>query len=262
MKFKLALAQTKHPEDGDVISLVRRCCRLAKESKADIVVFPESLMTRFEESQQTFIEKAQSLDGEFSSAIDGIAEELGIWIVYTMNESNSSSALPYNTAVIVDSKGRKRGVYRKVHLFDSSSVQESSRMSASGEIFEPIDTPLGRLGLGICYDLRFPEYARVQALRGCDVLIYPAAWVDGPLKELQWKRLLQARAIENQVFVIGVSRCDEGYVGSSCVYAPSGEPVLEAGREPGVYCAEIDLDAISEMRTAIPSLEHRRPELY
>ncbi len=262
MKFKLALAQTKHPEDGDVISLVRRCCRLAKESKADIVVFPESLMTRFEESTQSFIEKAQDLEGPFSSAIDQIANELGLWIVYTMNEVNPSTALPYNTAVVVDSKGRKRGVYRKVHLFDSSSVKESSRMSASNELFEPINTPFGRLGLGICYDLRFPEYARKQVLCGCDVLVYPAAWVDGPFKALQWKTLLQGRAIENELFTIGVCRADEGYVGQSYIFAPNGDTVAETATGECIAIGEIDLDAIAKMRAAIPSLEHRRTDLY
>ena len=262
MTIRLALAQTKHPEDDDVISLVRSCSRLAKERGADIVVFPESLMTRFEEKQQAFLEKAQSVDGPFSHAVDTVAKEIGIWIVYTMNELNPSAETPYNTAIIVDSQGCKRGAYRKVHLFDSDKVKESSRMSASSTIFEPIDTPLACLGLGICYDLRFPEYARKQALGGCDVLLFPAAWVDGPSKELQWKRLLQARAIENQIFVAGVSRCDEGYIGNSCVYAPNGEPVLEAGREENVYCADIDFEEIERMRQAIPALDHRRTDLY
>ena len=263
MTFTLALAQTKHPVNGDVISLVKRNCAIAKESKADIIVFPESLMTRFEKTREAFVEDAQSLDGPFSSAIDLIAKESALWIVYTMNEKNPASELPYNTAVVVDDKGVKQGVYRKVHLFDSSKVTESSRMSASDAIFSPIDTPFGRLGLGICYDLRFCEYARKQACDGCcDILVYPAAWVDGPAKELQWKRLLQARAIENQIFVAGVSRCDEGYIGSSCVYGPSGEPVLEAGRSEGVFFAEIDLEEIKSVRQAIPALEHRRTDLY
>lgn len=262
MTFRLALAQTKHPEDGDVISLVRSYSLVAKEQGADIIVFPESLMTRFEEKQQAFVEKAQTADGPFSRAIDQIANELGVWIVYTMNELNPSANLPYNTAIIVDSQGRKQGIYRKVHLFDSDKVKESSRMSASDTIFKPVDTPLACLGLGICYDLRFPEYARLQTLGGCNVLLFPAAWVDGPAKELQWKRLLQARAIENQIFVAGVSRCDEGYIGNSCVYAPNGEPVLEAGREENVYCADIDLKEIERMRQAIPALDHRRTDLY
>lgn len=261
MHHRFALAQTCHPADGDVVSLVKRAVCEAHDSAAEIVVFPESLMSRFEAEKGAFLKEAQPIEGPFSQAIDAIAAEYGIWVVYTMNEKNEGGN-PFNTAIITDSSGVKRGVYRKVHLFDSSAVKESERMSSSDEIFTPIQTPLGCIGLGICYDIRFPEYARRQALGGCDILIYPAAWVDGPFKALQWKTLLQARAIENEIFTVGVCRADEGYVGQSYIFAPNGDTVAETSAGRCIAVGEIDLDAIAEMRTAIPSLEHRRPELY
>lgn len=261
MSFKVALAHTCHPEDGDVISLVNDVVIRAKKQHADIVVFPESLMSKFEIERQAFLKEAQNVDGAFSRSIDAIASEHGVWIVYTMNEANQQDARPFNTAILSDATGVKRAVYRKIHLFDSSSIKESERMSSSDNEPSPAETPFGTIGLGICYDLRFPEYARRQALNGCELLVFPAAWVDGPQKELQWKTLLQARAIENEIFVAGVSRADKGYVGTGYVFAPDGKSIASP-IDRDLLIAEIDLGEIENMRNAIPCLEHRRPELY
>ncbi len=261
MPFRIALAHTCHPEDGDVVSLVDRTATQAKEHGADIIIFPESLMSRFETEKQRFLEEAQTISGPFTRSIDAIASMQDIWIVYTMNEANPQGDRPFNTAILTDSTGSKRTIYRKVHLFDSSSIKESERMSSSDNVPSPVETSFGSIGLGICYDLRFPEYARKQTLSGCDLLIFPAAWVDGPLKEVQWKTLLQARAIENEIFVAGVSRADKGYVGTGYVFTPNGESIAQTV-EDNLLIADIDLGEIEKMRNAIPCLDHRRPELY
>ena len=100
-------------------------------------------------------------------------------------------------------------VYRKTHLFDAFSWKESDSTLPGEVLHEPVNTPLGKAGLGTCYDLRFPEPARIQALKGAEVLIYPSAWVDGPDKFMQWEALLRARAIENTVFTIGCCHYSE-----------------------------------------------------
>ena len=261
MKYKLALAQTRHPADGDVVALVEQQARAAVECGAALIVFPESLMSPFEAERDDFLRASEPLDGAFSRAVDAIAEKHGLWIAYTMNEANPGG-LPFNTAILTDDKGVRRRAHRKIHLFDSATTCESERMAAGDALAEPVDTPFARIGLGICYDLRFPEVARAAAVDGCTLMVFPAAWVDGPGKLAQWHQLLCARALENEMFVAGVCRCDEGYVGGSAVFGPDGVVRAMAGSEDELLVCELDTDDIENMRKAIPVLEHRREDLY
>ena len=292
MEFTLGLAQCCHAEDGDAVALVRRWAQRAKDSGVDLLVFPESLMSRYEMERSAFLAASQPVGGAFSQAVEGIAAQMGLWIAYTMNErANGDGELsygapadalpcergeasgdasgdavsgkpPYNTAILVDDRGKRRVVYRKVHLFDTDFTQESLRMSAGDALADPVRTPFGRVGIAICYDLRFPEVARRAALLGCDLMLYPAAWVAGEGKVLQWKTLLAARAIENQMFVAGLSRSDEGYIGSSCVFDPSGNVLAEAGEGEELLTCALDVDALGQARTNMPVLRHRRPDVY
>lgn len=269
MSFKLGLAQCCHPGDGDVVGMVDTWAVRAKAAGVDVLVFPESLMTPFDSSSDLFAQSAEPIDGPFCSAVDEVAAKHGLWIVYTANERNEQGK-PFNTAVVVDSQGQKQAVYRKVHLFDTDFVKESDKMSAGSEPLPVVDTPFGRMGVAICYDLRFPEFARAAAVQGADVLVYPAAWVDGPRKVDQWRALLAARAIENELFVAGLSRCDRAfgeakrnYAGHSAVFGPLGEVVAAADHaEEELIVAGIDRDAIAKARAAMPVLEHRREDVY
>jgi predicted amidohydrolase len=110
--------------------------------------------------------------------------------------------------------------------------------------------------------LRFPEVARFAVTRGCQLLINPAAWVDGRLKAEQWRTLLSARAIENEIFVAGLSRVDKGYIGQSAMFGPDGVMLASGGVREELVTARIDLSTIDEVRAAMPVLAHRRPELY
>ena len=261
----IGLAQCCHPEKDhieDVLVMAKKWCEEAKAEGVNILVFPESLMTRYEKDRKAFLSEAQTLEGVFSSGMDALAKRYGLWLVYTVNEKNPQAQQPFNTAVVVADDGTKQGVYRKVHLFDTDFVKESDRMSSGDALFNPIQTPFGKIGLGICYDLRFPEVARFAALRGCDILIYPAAWVDGRLKAEQWRVLLAARAIENELFVAGLSRVDKGYIGQSGIYSPDGVLLASGGQHEMLVTARIQLKDIERTRSAMPVLHHRRPELY
>ncbi len=271
MAFKLGLAQCCHPEDGDVLGMVDEWAACAKAAGVDVLVFPESLMTPFDSSADEFAAQAQPIDGPFCSGVDAIAAKRGLWIVYTANERNDSSpqARPFNTAIIVDNAGRKQAVYRKVHLFDTDFVKESDKVAPGGELMQPVETPFGTIGVAICYDLRFPEQSRAAALAGADLMVYPAAWVDGPRKVDQWRTLLRARAIENEFFVAGLSRCDRAfgevkrdYAGHSCVFNPLGDEIASAGLEEELLIADIDLAEIAQARAAMPVLAHLRPDVY
>ena len=261
MKFKLALAQTKHPVDGDVVALVERWVSDAREKGAHMIVFPESLMSRYEVEKAQFLAESQPVDGPFSQAMAQIAREQGMWLVYTMNELNPGG-LPFNTAVVVNPQGRQCAAYRKVHLFDSSTTHESERMAAGNALCEPVEAPFGLFSIAICYDLRFPEVARYAALKGTTLMVYPSAWVDGYGKKNQWHALLKARAIENEMFVAGVCRCDEGYVGASVVFAPDGSVRAQADGDEALLVCQLDTDDVARMRDAIPVLDHRREDVY
>ncbi len=258
----VALAQCKHPSSGDVVALVRAWVARAKVAGAQMVVFPEYLMTPLECTPEEFRERAESVHGEFVGAVCDIAREADLWIVFTMNEENPEGGRPYNTAVIADNTGKVRGTYRKSHLFDALGFSESEKMCAGDTLFAPIDTPWGRLGLGICYDLRFPEVARTQALQGCDVLLYLSGWVAGKNKVEQFHTLLGARAIENTMYVAGINRPDEGYAGGSVIVGPRGEVLAGAGAEEELVVATLDFADLDLAREQTPVLRQRREALY
>lgn len=266
MTYTLALAQCVHPADGNVVAQVRSYARQAADQGADLLVFPESLMTPYEKEKGAFLAEAEPLNGPFALAVDAIAQEYGLWMVYTVNEKNqregAANRNPFNTAVVVDPAGKKQGVHRKTHLFDTDFTKESDRMASGDALFTPIDTPFCRLGVGICYDLRFPEVARHAALAGANLMLYPAAWVDGPGKADHWRTLLRARAIENEMFVAGVCRADAGRIGQSLVAGPRGEVIAQAGRRQQLLVTKVDNAEIETVRAAMPVFDHRRPELY
>lgn len=260
--FKLALAQMAHPADGAVVPAVSRWAHDAARAGAQLLVFPECLMTPFEKTPADFAASAQPLEGEFVCHLQAIARETGLWIVFTLNEQNPEGGQPFNTAVVVDNDGAVRGRYRKTHLYAAHGIDEHQKMSVGNALLVPIETPFCTLGVGICYDLRFPEVARAAALAGCNVMVYPAAWVAGPHKKEHWSTLLCARAIENELFVAGCCRPDKQCIGTSRVVNPLGETIAAAGADEQLVIADISLAEIASARANMPCLEHRRPSLY
>ncbi|MDO4502454.1 MAG: nitrilase-related carbon-nitrogen hydrolase [Coriobacteriia bacterium] len=263
MEFTLGLAQTCHPEDGDVVALVDRMAAQAAARGVDLLVFPESLMTSYELPVEEFLASAQPVDGPFVQAVCQVAARHGLWLVFTLNEQAEDGGKPFNTAVVASADGCVAGTYRKAHLFEAGPYSESSKMQAGSGLFEPIQTPFCTLGLGICYDLRFPEVARWAAVRGAELMVYPAAWVAGEMKAHQWKTLLAARAIENEFFVAGLSRADAPrYIGQSCVFGPLGECLASSGPYQDLLVCRVDTSRIAAARENMPILDHLRPELY
>ena len=130
--------------------------------------------------------------------------------------------------------------------------------------FLPIATPFGRLGLGTCYDLRFPEVALHAALQGAELLIYPSAWVDGPLKALQWKTLISARAIENGITVIGCSQyAKDTFIGQSFACDPFRQYTGRwEGRKNELLLVPVTPGLTRDAHSRIPSLVNRRTDLY
>jgi omega-amidase len=167
----------------------------------------------------------------------------------------------YNAFALFDAEGALSATYRKTHLF---RLMDEEKWLAPGEGLEMVEAEWGLTGLGVCYDLRFPELFRHYALRGARLVLLPAEWP--ARRAYHWQTLLRARAIENQMFLAGVNRVGESkgevFGGGSAVIDPWGEAVVEGGSAETLLTAEIDLDQVDAVRSRIPVFQDRRPEIY
>lgn len=195
------------------------------------------------------------------------AREQGIWLQLGSLALDRGDGRWVNRAFVIDDHGVVQGRYDKMHLFDvdldsGESWRESAVYAAGDRAVRVKGTPVGSLGLSICYDLRFPALYERLAEAGADCISVPAAFTV-PTGKAHWETLLRARAIESGLFVIAAAQCGnhadgrETY-GHSMVCSPWGEILLDMGDGDGVASCEIDLGEIDRVRRAIPALHHRR----
>ncbi|SNB47202.1 carbon-nitrogen family hydrolase [Geobacter sp. DSM 9736] len=166
----------------------------------------------------------------------------------------------YNTAFILDN-GKLIGTYRKIHLF---SLMGEDRSLDGGDSWIVVDTQVGRLGVFICYDLRFPELARRLAVEGAEIIAVPAEWPKP--REEHWRTLLKARAIENQLFIVSANCCGiQGkldFFGESFIIGPKGEILAQGGYENCELVADIDFSTMEAWRQQITCFQDRKPQYY
>ncbi len=206
---------------------------------------------------------SQPLDGPFVTGLAHASRQAGVWVVAGMLETAAGTRdKTYNTTVVLDDVGNLRAYYRKTHLFDAFGYQESAVFAAGEQLFEPLETPFGRMGLLVCYELRFPEVARLQAERSVDFFVMPSAWVNGSMKEVHWRHLIVARAIENTAYMVTCDQAGNQFLGRSLLVDPMGVVLAEGPEEESLLYAEISAERIAEVRSKVPSVTHRRPELY
>jgi deaminated glutathione amidase len=268
---RVAAVQLQSTEDMDRnLADADRLTRAAAGNGAELVVLPERLDIRG--SAADYAARAEPLDGRPVTWARGAARELGIDIVAgSIAERREGHERVANTSVHVGPDGELKAVYRKIHMFDVEVAGVTYRESEHSEPADEIvlsETAQGlRLGLTICYDLRFPELYRILALRGARIVTIPAAFtrVTG---EAHWEILLRARAIENQVFVIapGQGRLpgpDRDSYGNSMIVDPWGEVLARAGGEGASFvAADLDLARQDEIREKLPSLANRVAAAY
>jgi deaminated glutathione amidase len=213
---------------------------------------------------------AEPLDrpGPILRAVRDMAVDNRMWVVAggMPEPSPLSDARTYNTLLLVDPSGETRAVYRKLHLFDvqipgRAELRESATTEAGSDVVVA-ETPLARLGMSICYDLRFPELYREQALeRGAEVLLVPSAFT-AHTGAAHWHTLLRARAIENQCYVVAPAQhgkhspARESY-GHTLIIDPWGTTLAEVESGDGLAVAEIDLAMIARVRAEMPCHSHR-----
>lgn len=196
---------------------------------------------------------------EILDRLSEMARRSGTVITGSLPEKAGSAI--YNTLYVVDADGRMAGHYRKIHLF---SLMDEGQSFSPGECAATCDTACGRLGLMVCYDLRFPELCRVLAVNDAEIVVVPAQWPSARITH--WETLLSARAIENQVFVIGTNRCGEdpdlSFSGHSRIISPFGEILADAGEKEGAASAVIDLAEIDACRSRFSTIAERIPDAY
>lgn len=250
LQFTIALGEVE-PN----LSHVRgELARLATEG-VGLVVLPEMWATGFAYRQLN--ELARRTEG-LVEELGALSRQYGMVVVGSLPEPHEDKV--YNTAYVLD-RGALAGKYRKLHLF---SLMQEDRSFDAGDTWLVTDTSVGRVGVFICYDLRFPELARRLALEGAEILVVPGEWPK-PRQE-HWRTLLRARAIENQLFVVAANCCGPvgklDFFGMSMVIDPKGEVLAEGGYEPAAISASLDFAAMAAWREQIPCFRDRRPRCY
>ncbi|ABO50790.1 Nitrilase/cyanide hydratase and apolipoprotein N-acyltransferase [Desulforamulus reducens MI-1] len=207
--------------------------------------------------------------GETIKTLASLAREHSIYLVGGSIPERDQTNL-YNSSFIFGPNGDLLAQHRKVHLFDIDieggiTFKESDTLSPGNQITF-FDTPFCRVGVAICYDIRFPEFLRLMALKGIQLLILPAAFnmTTGPA---HWELTMRARALDNQIYVAAISparnpQADYIAYGHSLVTTPWGEVLVQADEKPRIITADIDLDYLTKVRQQLPLLKHRREQVY
>ena len=133
---------------------------------------------------------------------------------------------------------------------------------AGNKLFTPVDSPLGKLGVLVCYDLRFPELSRLMAIEGSNALMAPSGWVQGTMKEDHWLTMCKARSIENGVYLIAPNQVGNIFCGRSLIIDPFGIVIFDMGNKEGMEIIDLDIERINLVRNDLPLLKNRRTDLY
>ena len=242
--------------------------REAAEGGAEMLFTPEMSGLLDRDSARAAKSLRSEDEDEVLAACREAAKQHGIWLHIGSLAVLVDGAKVANRGFVIDREGNIRARYDKIHLFDvdlptGESWRESNVYSAGAGVVLVNGTPIGKLGLTICYDLRFPGLFARLAEADADIISVPAAFTV-PTGRAHWHVLLRARAIEAGLFVVAaaqVGRHEDGRqtFGHSLVIDPWGEVLLDMGEDKGVGFADVDLARISDVRSRIPALNHRRP---
>jgi predicted amidohydrolase len=260
---------TSHDDKAANLERAERLVARAAATGADVVVLPEKWNAIGD--AEALHANAEPLEGgESVTALADWARTHGITIVGgSITERREGREKLSNTSVVVDSEGSIVAVYRKIHLFD---VEVGGHVYRESEAEEAGDEPViceaegWRIGLTVCYDVRFPELYRVLALEGAELVTVPAHFTERTGRD-HWHVLLRARAIENQCYVAAAAQVGETLpgrrsYGHSVVVDPWGTVLADAPDEETVIAAELDRSRLRRIRSELPSLASRRPAAY
>ena len=277
-ELTVAAIQMKMADDVLVnVATAERLVRDAAKRGARLILIPELFEGLYFCTDQLaeHMNRARPLEGHPTIAhFAAVARELGVVLPVSFFERANNAA--FNSVAVIDADGSVLGIYRKSHIPDGPGYSEKYYFNPGDTGFRVWDTAVGRVGIGICWDQWFPECARVLALRGAEVILYPTAIGSEPHDSTwdssrHWQRVMQGHAGANLVPVVAANRfgVEKGqqheltFYGTSFIAGPTGEIVTEAGRDDEtVLTATFDLDAVAELRHSWGVFRDRRPELY
>lgn len=250
------------------LAAVKAWVHQAAKVGAKLVVFPENvaLMPLSESEKTTVAEKPA--EGLIQKTFEELAKENNIWIVGgTIPMQSPDKNKVFSTTWVWNDQGKAIARYDKIHLFDvkvEPGVEEylESNTVMPGTDWVAVDSPVGKLGLSVCYDLRFPELYRKLLEKGAELLLVPSAFTV-PTGEAHWEVLLRARAIENGAYVVapaqvGVHSNGRRTYGHSMIVDPWGKILAEEKTGEGLLVAEIDLNYLRQIRDKLPMVQHRK----
>ena len=268
-KFIAAAIQMDSQDDKSAnLAVAEGYIREAAARGTRLVVMPETMNY----IGRDIAGEAESIPlGPTFQKMAGLARELGIWLeagsIYESNPADPSR--PFNTTFLIRPDGTLAAKYAKLHPFDvvlpnGVTSRESDRV-CPGNALASADTELGKLGLAICYDVRFGEIFRLMALDGAKIFAVPANFTVNTGKD-HWETLVRARAIENECYVIAPNQMGKKprftAYGNSLIVDPWGTVIARASEKPGVITAEIDLEYVTKVRQSTFTLDNRRPDVY
>ncbi|MFP4661645.1 MAG: carbon-nitrogen hydrolase family protein [Halanaerobiales bacterium] len=235
--------------------------------RPELVILPEMFNCPYQ--SDLFPEYAEEEGGYTYQHLSRIARENQIYLVGGSIPEREDDMI-FNTSYIFNREGERIGKHRKIHLFDidiegGQTFKESDTLS-SGNNIEVVETEIGKIGIIICYDLRFPELSRLLVNRGAELIVVPGAFnmTTGPA---HWEILFRTRALDNQVFMLGAAPArdeDSSYVsyGNSIVVDPWGRVLNKLDKEEGIIVETINIELLEKIREELPLLKHRRTDLY
>ncbi len=262
---KIAVVQMRAETDKkNNLKKILKYVSQAAHRGAKLCAFPEFMMcyTPSSQSPSDLANVAEKIDGEFVSSISEEAKRNSIQVIGTLYEKSPKPNRVYDTSFLIGKTGKVITTYRKIHLYDALGFKESMKLYPGSSIAKPVKTSVGKMGMMICYDLRFPEMSRILASSGSEILVVPSAWVKGKMKEEHWITINKTRAIENGCYVISPDQVGNIYCGRSIVIDPYGKILLDMKKKEGIGIVDISLDEVKQVRQKLPLLQNRRTDIY
>ena len=268
-KIKIAAIQMSTVADKmENVRTVKAYLEKIKDENPDFVILPEMFCCPYQ--TENFPIYAEKEGGPVWQQLSGHAKQYGIYLIGGSMPEKDAEGNVYNTSYIFDREGKQIGKHRKVHLFDidvkgGQTFKESDTLTA-GDSDTVFDTEFGKIGVMLCFDIRFPELSRMMVNDGAKVIFVPAAFnmTTGPA---HWELSFRTRALDNQIYMVGCAPARDvsaGYIswGHSIVTDPWGRVTGMLDENEGILLAELDMDYEEQVREELPLLKSRRKDIY
>lgn len=268
-KIKIAAIQMSTVADKmENVRTVKTYLEKIKDENPDFVILPEMFCCPYQ--TENFPIYAEKEGGPVWQQLSGYAKQYGIYLIGGSMPEKDAEGNVYNTSYIFDREGKQIGKHRKVHLFDidvkgGQTFKESDTLTA-GDSDTVFDTEFGKIGVMLCFDIRFPELSRMMVNDGAKVIFVPAAFnmTTGPA---HWELSFRTRALDNQIYMVGCAPARDvsaGYIswGHSIVTDPWGRVTGMLNENEGILLAELDMDYEEQVREELPLLKSRRKDIY